>query len=157
VKKLTVLLLVAMSCLALAGCVFGPRANTTVAPTSQTATSSSADGQTDSAAVLGALRAPIETKLGQPVKFETDRLTIADGWAFVSGQTLRPDGSTIDYSQTPYKEAVAQGAFDDGFSALLRLENGTWTVVAFSIGATDVPWVDWPKTYGAPASILPPM
>lgn len=33
--------------------------------------------------------------------------------------------------------------------------NGKWTVKAADVGATDVEWLEWPATYGAPASIFP--
>jgi hypothetical protein len=105
--------------------------------------------------VLVALLPAIEAKLGQPAALKPERVTIENGWAFVDGQTVQPDGNAIDYTKTPYKEAVAAGAFDDGFSALLRLEDGTWKVLTFNIGATDVPWAEWPNQFGAPTTILP--
>jgi hypothetical protein len=162
-KRLIVSMAAIAVCLSFLGCVQGPPAEKPAAssprPGSTTTDTAGSPniGSADNTAVLDALRHPVEAKLGQPVVFKTNHVTVSDGWAFVDGQTVKPDGGTIDYSQTPYKEAVSQGAFDDSFSALLRLENGAWKVVTFSIGSTDVPWVEWPKTYGAPAAILPPM
>jgi ABC-type phosphate/phosphonate transport system substrate-binding protein len=156
-KRLSAILAVALTCVALAGCIFGPRAEKNSPPnTSSTASGTTTSESPEQAAVLEALRASIEAKLGQPVVFKVKRITIADNWAFVQGQTVQPNGDAIDYSQTAYKEAVAQGAFDDGFAALLRFEAGAWNVVTFNIGATDVPWVEWPAQYGAPTSVVPP-
>jgi hypothetical protein len=157
-------LAIAVTCLALAGCLPGGavRGKTNPEPPPATATGTktpdaSADLPPEQTAALEALRLPIEKELGQPVTFKTVRFKISNGWAFVEGQTVKPDGAAIDYAQTPYKEAVAAGAFDDGFAALLHLENGSWKVATYEIGSTDVPWVEWPQTYGAPAVIFPAM
>jgi hypothetical protein len=36
----------------------------------------------------------------------------------------------------------------------LRNVKGKWKVVQYVIGATDVPYVDWDKEYGAPRAIF---
>jgi hypothetical protein len=155
VKKLLAVAVVLATCLALAGCL-PPRADKPAGSSARpTASDSTAEVSPERTAVLVALLPAIEAKLGQPAALKPGRVTIDNGWAFVDGQTVQPDGNAIDYSKTPYKEAVAAGAFDDGFSALLRLEGGTWKVLTFNIGATDVPWVEWPKEFGAPKTILP--
>jgi hypothetical protein len=161
-RRTALALAAALTCVALAGCL--PVAPTptnpepapsdieTVAPVEQGTSS-----PTDKNAVLEALRVPIEEDLGQPVTFQTTRLELADGWAFVQGKMVKPDGTPVDYSKTSHQEAIAAGAFDDGFAALLHFDEGTWSVVAYEIGSTDVPWVEWPQAYGAPQSIFPPM
>lgn len=158
-KRLLTTIALATTLLTLTGCLLPPAAEKPGGPgTSPPGSSTSTTTESpERAAVLGALLPPIEAKLGQPTALRPDRVSIEDGWAFVNGQTVQPDGNPIDYSQTPYREAVAAGAFDDGFSALLRLESGTWKVVTFNIGATDVPWVEWPAQYDAPKAILPPL
>ena len=163
-RRLTTCIAAATLSLALAGCSpLGGQAvktgpETTAAPAALTSATIDAQAvSSQQSAALEALRTPIENELGQPVVFVTDRFEISDGWAFVDGQTVKPDGDSIDYTQTPYKEAVKQGAFDDHFSALFHLENGAWKVTIYRIGATDVPWVEWPKTYGAPPAIFPPL
>jgi len=162
--KLCLCLVTATACLALVGCQPGGAApgktNPEPPPAAATGTKApdaSAVLSPEQAAALEALRVPIEKELGQPVVFKTGRFEVSDGWAFVEGQTVRPDGAVIDYTQTPHKEAVAAGAFDDGFTALLHLENGSWKVVTYEIGSTDVPWVEWPQKYGAPSMIFPKM
>jgi hypothetical protein len=156
VKKLLATIVLIAACLTLTGCLLPPRTEKPAASNTQTPASGSTTAESpDRAAVLAALLPAIEAKLGQPAALRPERVTIENGWAFVDGQTVQPDGNPIDYSKTPYKEAVAAGAFDDGFSALLRLEGGAWKVLTFNIGATDVPWVEWPNEFGAPKTILP--
>ena len=87
--------------------------------------------------------------------FKVNHIAVKSGWAFVTGEPLRPNGKVPDYSKTPYAQALKDGFFDNNFSALLRLKNGAWTVVAVDVGATDVVWVPWAKDYGAPTAIFP--
>src|SRR5262245_4391306 len=84
-------------------------------------------------AILDALREPVEDDLGQPVKFKVDVLRVQNGWAFVRGVPQRPDGGAIDYSTTGFKEEWAQGAFDDGYCALLWKDGKVWRVIAYAI------------------------
>lgn len=105
--------------------------------------------------LMDALRVPVQRELGKPVIFEVTVLRVRDGWAFMQGMPRAPGGGELDYRGTPYQEDIEAGVFDDGICALLRLRNGRWTVVTHSIGATDVPWVEWAEHYGAPASIFP--
>jgi hypothetical protein len=51
---------------------------------------------------------------------------------------------------------VQAGAFDDAIFALLRWTDGSWKVLAYDIGATDVSWAPWASDYGAPETIFPP-
>ena len=82
-------------------------------------------------------------------------IAVKGRWAFVEGRPLRPDGRELDYSRTPYAQAVKDGLFGYDIDALLRLKNGTWAVVTYYIGATDVEWLSWAKDYGAPTAIFP--
>lgn len=104
-------------------------------------------------AILDALRVPVQRELKQKVVFKVDRIAVQDGWAFVYGQPLRPDGGEIDYSRTKYQQAIDEGFFDDNYSALLRYRGG-WRVVTYDIGATDVVWEPWADSYGAPKAIF---
>jgi hypothetical protein len=49
---------------------------------------------------------------------------------------------------------VADGAFEDQVTALLKNDGGGWRVVTWDLGATDVVWEPWPDTYGAPEAIF---
>jgi len=120
----------------------------------QDGTTTPAAGSPERKAIADALRAPVERELKQKVVFKIERLKVKDGWAFLSGVPQRPDGGKVDYSSTPYGEAIEQGAFDDGIVALLRRRAGKWQVVKYVIGATDVPYVTWDKDYKAPPAIF---
>ena len=112
-------------------------------------------GSAERKAILDALRVPVEKKLKQPVIFNVDHFQVMDGWAFLLGAPRRPDGGKVDYSGTPYRQAVDAGAFDDGIIALLHQVGGNWRVVQYVIGATDVPYLDWDRKYRAPRAIFP--
>lgn len=105
-------------------------------------------------AVLDALRAPVEKELKRKVVFKVDELRVLGGWAFVRGVPQQPGGKAMDYRGTRYERQQNEGAFDDGFSALLRQRAGKWTVVVYNIGATDVVWSDWPEKYKAPPELF---
>jgi hypothetical protein len=120
----------------------------------QTKEMAPAPGSAERKALLDALREPVEKDLGQEVVFKIDHIGVQEGWAFVRGVPQRPDGSEVDYTKTKYQEARDLGAFDDGFSALLRKSDGKWKVVIYSIGATDVVWEPWREEYKAPAAIF---
>jgi hypothetical protein len=113
------------------------------------------DGTPESKAILNALRVPVEQKLGQKVLFVVDGVTVQDGFAFVAGRPVQPSGADIDYAGTPYAEQVQAGAFDDAIYALVRWTGGSWKVLTYNIGATDVAWSPWAAEYGAPAAIFP--
>ena len=111
-------------------------------------------GNPERKAILDALRVPVEKRLKRKVVFKVDELKVLDGWAFVRGVPQQPGGKPMDYSGTPYQQQRDDGAFDDGFSALLRAKGGKWSVVTYNIGATDVVWADWAEKYKAPPEIF---
>ena len=111
-------------------------------------------GSPERKAVLDALRVPVEKRLKRKVVFKVDELKVLGGWAFVRGVPQQPGGRPMDYSGTPYQQQVRDGAFDDGFSALLRSRAGKWTVVTYNIGATDVVWSDWSEKHKAPPELF---
>jgi hypothetical protein len=112
-------------------------------------------GSPERKAIVDALRVPVEKKLKQSVIFKIDHLKVQDGWAFLLGSPQKANGGDIDYRGTVYQEAVDAGAFDNGVVALLKNVNGKWKVIQYVIGATDVPYVEWDKTYKAPRAIFP--
>jgi hypothetical protein len=112
-------------------------------------------GDPERTEIMEALRVPVTAELKRDVIFKVDRLKVLEGWAFLGGVPLKPDGSEMDYKGTVHEEAIREGAFDGGIFALLRKREGKWTTVRFIIGATDVPYVDWPSEFKAPASIFP--
>jgi hypothetical protein len=74
----------------------------------------------------------------------------------VVGQPRTPDGQPFSFAGTTYAAAEAEGFIDGGGTtyALLRREAGVWTVKAFAVGPTDVPWTTWPEEYGAPPALM---
>lgn len=125
------------------------------APVEATALHTPAKGSPERAAILDAIRPWTENELGQPVIFSIDHLAVKDGYAFMSGSPLQPDGKPIDYRKTRFRKDLEEGVFSGNLSALVRRTDTGWTLLASSLGATDVPWVSWPADHGAPKEIFP--
>ena len=105
-------------------------------------------------AIMDAIRVPTERDLKQKVVFKVDLLRVEGVWAFTRTVPQQPNGKPIDFSKTQYAEASAHGAFGNGVIALLKKKGDKWTVVKYSLGATDVPYVSWWKDFGAPKAIF---
>lgn len=106
--------------------------------------------------MLTTLRRAVEAELGQPVRIEIDDRRGNQRWGFVTAVARSPDGGAIDYASTKYAPDIEDGVFDDWLCALLERDGEEWRVVALEIGATDVPFVDWPERYGVPRDIVLP-
>lgn len=105
-------------------------------------------------AILDAVRPAIEKDLKQKVVFIVRGLKTQQGFAFAQLEPQKPGGAPVDYSRTRYAEAIRAGAFDNGISALLRKEKKRWRLLRYSIGATDVPYVDWDREFRAPRALF---
>jgi hypothetical protein len=127
---------------------------TTPNPTIETRLHTPASGTPERKAILDVLRVPVRKDLGQMVIFKVNAMAVQDNWAFVYAQPLRANGKPIDYRRTRHARDVNAGMFGDDCSGLLRYRDGTWTLVTWDIGATDVVWTDWDTTYGAPSAIF---
>ncbi|MDP2232812.1 MAG: alpha/beta fold hydrolase [Actinomycetota bacterium] len=116
-------------------------------------------GSEERKAILNALRPVIERDLGQKVIFEVSDLAAKEDFVFAAVVPRKPSGAKIDYSKTRYASLLRQGWFDGGSDAdvfaLLRFQKGTWHVMTFVIGPTDVAYVSWWREYGAPKAIFP--
>lgn len=112
-------------------------------------------GSAERKAILDALRVPVERQLKQKVVFAAENFNVDGNWAFIGGQPQSADGGALDYSATQYAEAQRQGMFDSNIFALLKKTAGTWRVVTFRIGCTDVCYADWWKRYKAPKAVFP--
>lgn len=105
--------------------------------------------------IMDTLRVPVESKLHRPVIFQVTSLRAQNGWAFLNGLPVKPNGGPMDYRGTPYAQAARDGdAFSGTIQALLHKTRGKWRVVTYDIGASDVEWYDWDKRYHAPRAIL---
>lgn len=111
-------------------------------------------GNLERKAILDTLRSSVEKKLKRAVSFKVDHLKVQNGWAFLRGMPLQPNGKPVTYKGTPYEEAIEQGMFDDGISALLQKRRDSWHIVVYVIGATDVSYEDWSQKYQAPPAIF---
>lgn len=105
--------------------------------------------------LMDTLRVPVETKLHRPVIFQVSALRVQNGWAFLSGVPMKPNGKAMDYKGTVYAQAASDhNVFGGGIDALLHKTRGKWHVVTFNIGASDVVYTDWDKQYHAPRAIF---
>ena len=113
-------------------------------------------GSAERTAIFNALRVPVEKDLKQKVSFNAETFNVQGNWAFLSGEPLKADGGgRPDYKNTPYKDAIDAGAFDNNYFALLKKSGGKWKVVTYAIGCTDVCYADWWKTHKAPKAVFP--
>lgn len=113
-------------------------------------------GSPERKAIMDALRVPVQKDFkGQKLVFKVENLKVLNGWAFLWGAPTAPNGKELSYKGTKFEEAVKEGFYDNNISALLRKEKGKWKVKVYVVGATDVPWVEWPEQYKAPKSIFP--
>lgn len=111
-------------------------------------------GDPERQAIMDALRTPVERDLRKRVLFKVDRLKVQEGWAFMRGTPLRPDGRAMDYHDTPYQQAIDADSFEDWICALLYWRNGQWQVAQYMIGATDKTYEGWDRQFGAPLLIF---
>ncbi len=112
-------------------------------------------GSAERAAILNALRVPVEKELKQKISFSVEKFNVSGVWAFLSGEPQNADGGRPNYQKTPYRQAIKADAFDNNFFALLKKTGGKWKVVTYAIGCTDVCYATWWKDYKAPKAIFP--
>ncbi len=113
-------------------------------------------GSVERKAILNSLRLPVEKELKQKIVFNADHFKVQGNWAFISGSPqTSSSGRRPDYRNTPYRDAVDSGAFDNNFFALLKKTSGKWKVVKRALGCTDVCALDWSSIYNAPKAIFP--
>ena len=103
-----------------------------------------------------AVQEAIAAKLGMPEMLDVEMARPHEDWMFLAGRPLTAEGRPIDYTRTPYAQDLAEGFFDDNFSALVRRRvqaAGGWDVVELSLGATDAPFIDWFERHGLPLDL----
>lgn len=115
-----------------------------------------APGSPERKALMDVLRSSVKKSLaGKPVIFKVQHLKMLDGWAFLFGEPLQPNGKPFDYHGTIYQRDIDDGAFDSNVYALFRKSGKKWVVKGWTIGATDVGWDGWWDKFKAPRSIFP--
>ncbi|MEJ7623539.1 MAG: hypothetical protein WKF34_06070 [Pyrinomonadaceae bacterium] len=110
-------------------------------------------GSAERAAILAALRVPVERDLKQKIVFVTGHFKVQGIWAYVSGEPTTPSGGKPNLKGTQW--AGAEDLFDDNFFGLFKKTNGKWRVVTHALGCTDVCYLDWPSKFKAPKAIFP--
>lgn len=108
------------------------------------------------AAVLAAIKVPVEKELTIPVKLKVDYFKAENNFAFVMTTVLKSDGGKMDFKGTPFDEQANEGgSFSDAVVCLLKNENGEWKVYAITVGATDAPNGCWHKEFKVAKSLFP--
>jgi len=102
------------------------------------------------AAVLDALRPVVEKEIGGAIEFVVSSIRILNDWAYVSARPQRPGGAPINWLATKFRKDWQNDAMSDLVLALLRRQVGSWGVVEYEIGPTDVSWVEWIKKHNLP-------
>lgn len=95
--------------------------------------------------LFDSIRPQAEKAAKSPVKF-LGSLRQDAGWAVFTGEVVGPDGKSL-----PVGDAESSDAF-----ALWQKKGTTWKLIEFSAGHTDAFYVDYPKQYGVPESLLFP-
>lgn len=99
--------------------------------------------------LLDTLRKDIVKELGAPIVFVVEKAAVEGDWAFVLATPWRSPEVPVDWEKT-----ICAGDVSHLVGALLKRENGTWSVKSTALCPTDVAWETWPKDYGAPAAIF---
>jgi hypothetical protein len=106
-------------------------------------------------AALDALRVPVEKKLTIPIQFEVNDYITSGNFAFAFLTLKHKDGSKMDYKGTPYERQFRLGgSISDNVFGLFKYENGVWKILTYSLGPTDVPYINWEKEYNAPKELF---
>ena len=129
-----------------------PAATTTETPEAPAAPSTDATTE----ALLTVLTPVITQDIGQPVSLQTTTVNVRDEWAYIEAQVRNANGSEVDWATTNLASRYQNGVMDTGggVHALLKNENGRWTVLEHVIAPTDVAWIEWASTHGVPPDIL---
>lgn len=116
-------------------------------------------GSAERKAICDALRAPVVEEFGVKPVFVIRTLNVLGGWAFLSGDLQRENGSPynaeeIHRQRTGETDALSRPFDGDSVYGLLRKENGRWKVMACAVAPTDVTYADWHRRFGAPRAVF---
>lgn len=114
-----------------------------------------AKGSAERAAILNALRVPVEKELKQKIQFSIEHFNVQGNWAFLDGASQNMAGGEPNFKGTDYQGRIDVDAFDNNIFALFKRTGGRWKVVTYQIGCTDVCYLPWAKDYKAPKAIFP--
>ena len=111
-------------------------------------------GSPERTALMDALRPSIERELGMPVLFKVEAINVEGAWAFVSATPLMANGQPMDWSRTKFARAKAGDMMSDVILALFRGEGGSWRLVEYALGPTDVAWEEWIGKHKVPRRVF---
>ena len=103
---------------------------------------------------ISALNASVGKKLGTVTQLELGIYQTSGPFAYISAKPKLADGKAIDYGKTDYSKDAKSPSFTDNAIGLLQYENGTWKVLAYSIGVNKPPVDVWVKNYKAPKALF---
>jgi hypothetical protein len=112
-------------------------------------------GSSERKAIMDAVRGPVQDYLKLPVVFVAKKFAACRGWAFLEAEPQMSNGRPLNWAATPFAADMAEGMCGGYIHALLVKQNGRWRVRDLAVCATDVPWVTWPKDFGAPPELFP--
>jgi hypothetical protein len=107
-------------------------------------------GSAERAAIMDAARAPISGALGQDLVFMVEVLNSNGAFAYLQAIPQNRDGSAIDFGTTLMADFWNEGTMGNQAMVLLQQQGGTWTVLDWVMGPTDVYWMGWVEPYGLP-------
>ena len=102
------------------------------------------------AAILDAVRPPIQRRLGGPVEFVVRTMRVYNGWGLVIADPQRPGGGRID-PRRYFSADDLEGMDGLTVNAIVRLQGGRWRLVDHAIGPSDVWYCD--PALGAPRAL----
>lgn len=111
-------------------------------------------GSAERRAIMDAARGPVSRELGQTVIFVVQTLRTDGNWAYLQAEPRNPDGSAVNWYNTPFARDWANDMMSDVIMVLLRRDGGGFIVVDYVIGPTDVYWYGWLGTYGLPEALF---
>ncbi len=99
--------------------------------------------------------AAVEDSLGIPVTLEIHDQRSDERWFFLTATPLTETGEPVDYANTRLNDNASEGELDNWLCALLqKSESNQWQLLELEIGATDVPFIDWPDRHGVPRALI---
>lgn len=113
-----------------------------------------AAGSAERKQLLEAVRAPLEQRMRQPVRFVVKQLKASGEWAFLRAAMQDADGRPISYAGTEFEGAADAGLMSKDYVALLKRNGAAWNVQVDRVGPSDVAWTTWAQDYGAPEAIF---
>lgn len=102
------------------------------------------------------IRELLQTELQIPLELDVQKERVLSPWIYMAGKPVSTSGFSLDYTQTPYAEDIADGYFDDVFIFLLSEEANSehCSIVEYSFGTTDSPVIDWLEEHSLPSALL---